>query len=108
MFCYSIPPVKRSSAFLADSPGHGKIVGVGAVESSFLYQTTKCIDSFDHPDLPAIMVFLECLTTLEVNQRVIYEYGVEKNLKKLNFVGKVMQDCSGFTSLRLVIGQGSI
>lgn len=61
----NIPPVKRSSAFLADSPGHGKIVGVGAVESSFLYQTTRCIDSFDHPDLPAIMVFLECLTTLE-------------------------------------------
>ena len=32
------------------------------MESSFLYQTTRCFDSFDHPDLPAVMVFLECLT----------------------------------------------
>ena len=42
-------------------------MGVGSVESSFLYQTTRCIDSFDHPDLAPIMVFLECLTTLEVS-----------------------------------------
>lgn len=38
------------------------------MESSFLYQCTRCIDSFDHPDLAPIMVFLECLTTLEVRQ----------------------------------------
>lgn len=66
LFC-SIPSVKKSSAFLSKNPFHGKIVGVGSVESSFLYQTTRCIDSFDHPDLAPIMVFLECLTTLEVS-----------------------------------------
>ena len=64
--CFSIPPVKKSSSYLAKNPVHGKIVGVGSVESSFLFQVTRCIDSFDHPDLAAIMVFLECLTTLEV------------------------------------------
>lgn len=65
--CCSIPPVKKSNAFLSKNPVHGKIVGVGSVESSFLFQTTRCIDSFDHPDLAPIMVFLECLTTLEVS-----------------------------------------
>ncbi|KAL9988958.1 hypothetical protein ACROYT_G003456 [Oculina patagonica] len=61
----NIPAVRKSSVFLSKNPGHGKIVGVGSVESSFLYQTTRCINSFDHPDLAPIMVFLECLTTLE-------------------------------------------
>ncbi|XP_015753164.1 PREDICTED: uncharacterized protein C3H1.02c-like [Acropora digitifera] len=59
------PPVRRVSSFLAANPVHGKIAGVGSVESSFLYQVTHCVESFDHPDLAAIMVFLECLTTLE-------------------------------------------
>lgn len=67
LLCCSIPSVQKSSAFLSKNPEHGKIVGVGSVESSFLYQTTRCIDSFDHPDLAPIMVFLECLTTLEVS-----------------------------------------
>jgi len=60
-----IPPVQKSSSFLANNPVHGKIVGVGSVESSFLFQATRCIDSYDHPDLAPLMVFLECLTTLE-------------------------------------------
>ena len=64
---YSIPPVQKSSSFLANNPVHGKIVGVGSVESSFLFQATRCIDSYDHPDLAPLMVFLECLTTLEVS-----------------------------------------
>ncbi|XP_015753163.1 PREDICTED: uncharacterized protein C05D11.1-like [Acropora digitifera] len=61
----NLPPVRRVSSFLAANPVHGKIAGVGSVESSFLYQVTRCVESFDHPDLAAIMVFLECLTTLE-------------------------------------------
>ena len=52
---------------------HGKIAGVGSVESSFLFQVTRCVESFDHPDLAAIMVFLECLTTLEVRE---FAFGV--------------------------------
>ncbi|XP_073242896.1 uncharacterized protein C05D11.1-like [Porites lutea] len=61
----SISPVRKSSAFLAKNPVHGKIAGIGSVESSFLFQVTRCFDSFDHPDLGPLMVFLECLTTLE-------------------------------------------
>ena len=65
---FSLPPVRRVSSLLAVDPVHGKIAGVGSVESSFLFQVTRCVESFDHPDLAAIMVFLECLTTLEVRE----------------------------------------
>lgn len=41
------------------------LVGVGGVESSFLLQSVPCIRSYDHPDLPAIMVFIEYLIALE-------------------------------------------
>ena len=70
---FSLPPVRRVSSFLAANPVHGKIAGVGSVESSFLFQVTRCVESFDHPDLAAIMVFLECLTTLEVRE---FTFGV--------------------------------
>ncbi|CAH1271971.1 Hypp4744 [Branchiostoma lanceolatum] len=43
----------------------GTIVGVGAVESSFLVQTVPGITSHSHPDLAAILVFIEYLTALE-------------------------------------------
>ncbi|XP_072172090.1 uncharacterized protein C05D11.1-like [Diadema setosum] len=43
----------------------GQIVGVGSVESAFFVQTAPCVDSFLHPDLPAIMVYMECLCALE-------------------------------------------
>ena len=74
-FCYySISPVRKSSAFLAKNPVHGKIAGIGSVESSFLFQVTRCFDSFDHPDLGPLMVFLECLTTLEVSFSSLLRY----------------------------------
>ncbi|KAL3870528.1 hypothetical protein ACJMK2_038582 [Sinanodonta woodiana] len=41
------------------------IVGVGSVESSYLIQAVPCIDSYSHPDIPAIMVFIQYLTQLE-------------------------------------------
>lgn len=72
--CYSISPVQKSSAFLAKNPVHGKIVGIGSVESSFLFQVTRCFDSFDHADLAPLMVFLECLTTLEVSFSSLLRY----------------------------------
>jgi Zn-dependent M16 (insulinase) family peptidase len=48
-------------------PGNTKAVvcGVAAVESGFLLQSTPCIVDFNHPDLAAIMVFIEYLTCLE-------------------------------------------
>lgn len=72
--CYSISPVQKSSAFLAKNPVHGKIAGIGSVESSFLFQVTRCFDSFDHADLAPLMVFLECLTTLEVSFSFLLRY----------------------------------
>ena len=41
------------------------IVGVGSVESAFLIQWTKCLSDFDHPDYPAILVFIQYITQLE-------------------------------------------
>lgn len=42
------------------------IVGVGAVESSYLRQTTPSITDYNDPDLPAILVYLVYITQLEV------------------------------------------
>ncbi|KAJ8023724.1 hypothetical protein HOLleu_36243 [Holothuria leucospilota] len=58
-------PVKASQ-LLRSNPQHlGQIIGVGSVESSFFVQTVECVDSFSHVDLPAIMVYMECLCALE-------------------------------------------
>lgn len=45
--------------------GHGTIVGLGCIESAFLYHATPSISSFTDPDLPALMLFLQYLTQLE-------------------------------------------
>lgn len=41
------------------------IVGLGTVESSFLRRCTKSISDHNHPDLPALHVYLKYLTQLE-------------------------------------------
>lgn len=41
------------------------IVGVGSVESSYMYQVVKSLDSPMHPDLPALYVLIQYLTQLE-------------------------------------------
>uniref|UniRef100_S4REB2 Uncharacterized protein n=1 Tax=Petromyzon marinus TaxID=7757 RepID=S4REB2_PETMA len=43
----------------------GILIGVGSVESSYVMESTPCITDYTHPDLPAIMVFIEYLTALE-------------------------------------------
>ena len=47
------------------------LAGVGGVESNFLMLTTPTITTHDHPDLPAILVYIECLCALEVR---VYRY----------------------------------
>ena len=55
------------SAYLREGDVKSKIVGVGSVESSFLVQCCRGIDSFTHPDFPPILVFMEYLIALEVH-----------------------------------------
>lgn len=43
----------------------GTIVGLGCIESAFLYHAAPSISSFSDPDLPALMLFLQYLTQLE-------------------------------------------
>lgn len=42
------------------------VTGVGAVESTYLCQTTPCIKDFNDPDLAVLLVFFQYLTQLEV------------------------------------------
>lgn len=58
-----LPPVAADEG--AVSIGHGTIVGLGCIESAFLYHATPSISSFTDPDLPALMLFLQYLTQLE-------------------------------------------
>lgn len=44
---------------------HGVILGMGCVESSFLFQAAPAINNFTDPDLPALMLFLQYLLQLE-------------------------------------------
>lgn len=43
----------------------GTVVGLGCIESAFLYHAVPCIDNFSDPDLPVLMLFLQYLTQLE-------------------------------------------
>eukprot|EP00794_Sanderia_malayensis_P015884 gene15884-17484_t len=55
----------KSDHELVSSKLASKIVGIGAVESAFLYQSAPCIDSFTHHDYPALLVLIEYLCALE-------------------------------------------
>jgi len=41
-------------------------VGMGAIESSYFIQVTDCINDFNHPDMAALLVFVQYFTQLEV------------------------------------------
>ena len=59
--------MKRAVDFISSDAAtpSGMVVGVGAVESSFFMQATPSVSSFDHEDIPAILVFVQYLTQLE-------------------------------------------
>ena len=58
-------PLPSSPAI--SSPGKRTLIaGVGGVESNYLTLCVPCVKGYAHPDLPAIMVFMECLGALEV------------------------------------------
>ena len=63
----AIPPARRSLRL--DAAGQTLIAGVAGVESNFLYLSLPCDVDYNHPDLPAIMVFAEYLVALEVSKR---------------------------------------
>lgn len=50
----------------ANAPTPGCIIGLGCIESSFYYQTAKCMTSFEDEDLPALMLYVQYLIQAEV------------------------------------------
>lgn len=50
---------------LPSSISYSCIVGVGSVESSYLVQSTRCIDSCKHPDYPALIILISYLSQVE-------------------------------------------
>lgn len=49
-----------------ESEGNGCLVGLGCVDSAFLCQTVSTIRDFNDPDLPALLVFIQYVTQVEV------------------------------------------
>ncbi|CAH0557668.1 unnamed protein product [Brassicogethes aeneus] len=43
----------------------GAVIGMGCLESSFFYQSTKCLTSYTDPDFPALMLYLQYLIQAE-------------------------------------------
>ncbi|KAG8228414.1 hypothetical protein J437_LFUL003887 [Ladona fulva] len=43
----------------------GYVLGLGSVESGFFNQCTHSINDYSHPDLPALLLFIQYLTQLE-------------------------------------------
>ena len=66
LFCSRPPLVKWDFEFLCDK-AISKVVGVGSVESSFLYQTCPGIKDFKDPDYAPLLVLVEYLCTVEVS-----------------------------------------
>eukprot|EP00112_Aurelia_sp_Birch-Aquarium-sp1_P017903 Seg42.13_Seg42.8 transcript_id=Seg42.13_Seg42.8/GoldUCD/mRNA.D3Y31 product="putative protein C05D11.1" protein_id=Seg42.13_Seg42.8/GoldUCD/D3Y31 len=57
-------PIK-SDHQLASSNFASKIIGIGAVESSFFYQSSPCITSYNDPDYAPLLILIEYLCALE-------------------------------------------
>jgi Zn-dependent M16 (insulinase) family peptidase len=48
-----------------EQPLNGCVIGMGCLESSFFHQTVDSISSYDDPDLPALMLYLQYLIQAE-------------------------------------------
>ncbi|XP_076319317.1 uncharacterized protein C05D11.1-like [Tachypleus tridentatus] len=57
-------PCKKFLRPLGSGP-NSVVIGVGAVESSYLIQAVSCIDNPKDPDLPALLVAIQYFTQLE-------------------------------------------
>ena len=81
LICYSLSPSSRPLILprrefrSSNAGGRTMLAGVGGVESNFMMLTTPAITTYDHPDLPAILVYIECLCALEV-RTVTYTHAV--------------------------------
>ena len=68
----SLPLILPRRKFCSSAArGRTMLAGVGGVESNFMLLTTPCVTSHDHPDLPAILVYIECLCALEVTNLLL-------------------------------------
>ena len=66
-------PIPFSQKYYSPTaPGRTVIAGVGGVESNYLLISAPCVKDYSDPDLPAIMLFAECLSTLEVSMLVMF------------------------------------
>lgn len=55
----------KNSSAIENAIKYGTVVGLGCTESAYLYHTVSSITSFEDPDLPALLLFLQYLTQLE-------------------------------------------
>jgi hypothetical protein len=62
-----LPPVLPLRELQLARPIRTRIAGVGGVDSNYLVHICPSVTSHTHPDLPAIMVFIEYLCALEVS-----------------------------------------
>lgn len=68
LFSYSLKVTKDWKLLKDESGLESCIVGMGCLESSFFYQTTPSISSYDDPDVPALLVYLQYLIQAEVSE----------------------------------------
>ena len=65
--CFSRFASIKADFELTSNAFTSKIVGIGAVDSSYLFQSSPCITDYNDKDYAAILVLVEYLCALEVN-----------------------------------------
>lgn len=53
---------------LGETKSNGCVVGMGCIESSFLYHVTPSISTYDDLDVPALLIYLQYITQLEASK----------------------------------------